>query len=114
MVVYLRTIQVHVIIEVNSTMVCFLIVNIRVQFEVCLRIESLENSLGLFCFSLSLFRQCLDHANSSVLSNNFGTDVYPSRSIPGGGFNPDLSRALRVDAYLLAIVRVEDKRSKYE
>lgn len=43
-----------------------------------------------------------------------GTDVYPTRSIPGGGFTPDLSRAPRVDAYLLAIVRVEDKRSKYK
>ena len=28
--------------------------------------------------------------------------------------NPDLSRAFRVDAHLLAIIRIEDKRSKSE
>ena len=61
---------------------------------------------------LMFFFRCIDRANSSVLSNNLGIDAYPIRSIPGGGSNPDLSRALRVDAYLLAIVRVEDKRSK--
>ncbi len=54
----------------------------------------------------------LDRTSSSHLPNNLLPDVYPSRS-NSAAYTPDLSRAFRVDAYLLAIVRTEDKRSKF-
>ena len=38
-------------------------------------------------------------------------DLYPTRS-NSTAHNTDLSRALRFDAHLLAIVRIEDKRSE--
>lgn len=53
----------------------------------------------------------VDQGNSSLLSNNFLPDPYPAR-LNTATYNPDLSRAQRFDAYLLAIVRIEDKRSK--
>ncbi len=62
-----------------------------------------------------LFDFYLDRVNSSLLNNNILPDVYPSpRSNPSGFTTPDLSRAFRVDAHLLAIIRIEDKRSKFE
>jgi hypothetical protein len=63
----------------------------------------------LICFSFWIYIY-IDRVNSSLLSNNFIPDVYPTRS-NSTAYNPDLSRALRFDAYLLAIVRVDDKRS---
>ncbi|CAF3557772.1 unnamed protein product [Rotaria sp. Silwood1] len=53
-----------------------------------------------------------DQVNSSFLSNNLLSDAYTPRSI-STAYNPDLSRALRFDAYLLAIVRIEDKRNAF-
>jgi hypothetical protein len=53
----------------------------------------------------------IDRVNASFLSNNLLPDAYPPRT-NSSAYNPDLSRALRVDAFLLAIVRIEDKRSK--
>ena len=51
----------------------------------------------------------LDRTNASLLANNILPDVYPqSQSNPS-----DLSRAFRVDAHLLAIIRIEDKRSSF-
>ena len=50
---------------------------------------------------------------SSPLNNNLLPDVYPTATrSTSSALNPDLSRAFRVDAYLLAIIRIEDKRSK--
>ncbi|CAF4292185.1 unnamed protein product [Rotaria sp. Silwood2] len=51
-----------------------------------------------------------DRANSSFLNNNILPDVFTPRS-NSSTLNPDLSRAFRVDAHLLAIVRIEDKRN---
>jgi hypothetical protein len=68
-----------------------------------------QRILILFIF----FYSKLDRANSSILNNNILPDAYPLRS-NSAAFNPDLSRAFRVDAHLLAIIRTEDKRSKYE
>jgi hypothetical protein len=56
----------------------------------------------------------LDRANSSLLTNNILPDVYPTTRSTSTTFSPDLSRAFRVDAHLLAIIRIEDKRSKFE
>jgi len=53
-----------------------------------------------------------DHNNSSFFSTQLPPDVYPTRS-SSTAYNTDLSRALRFDAYLLAIVRVEDKRNAF-
>lgn len=60
-----------------------------------------------------MFYVDLERVKSSPLNNNVLPDVYPpatrsTSSVP----HPDLSRAFRVDAYLLAIIRIEDKRSK--
>jgi len=56
----------------------------------------------------------LDRANSSILNNNILPDVYPSPRLTSPVFNPDLSRAFHIDAHLLAIIRIEDKRSKFK
>lgn len=50
-----------------------------------------------------------DRINPSFQTNNILPDVYPqSQSNPS-----DLSRAFRVDAHLLAIIRIEDKRNSH-
>jgi hypothetical protein len=54
-----------------------------------------------------------DRAKSSLLNNNILPNAYSPRS-NSSIVNPDLSKAFRVDAHLLAIIRVEDKRSKFE
>ncbi|CAF2634063.1 unnamed protein product [Rotaria sp. Silwood2] len=54
----------------------------------------------------------LNRVNSSFLSNNLLSEVYTPRSNVTA-HNPDLSRAARFDAYLLAIVRIEDKRNAF-
>ena len=55
----------------------------------------------------------LDRLNGSPLSNQFhGEPSYPSRPL-SAAVTPDLSRAIRFDAHLLAIVRIEDKRSEF-
>jgi hypothetical protein len=56
----------------------------------------------------------LERTNGSILNNNILPDVYPPRIISSPINQPDLSRAFRVDAHLLAIIRLEDKRSKFE
>ncbi|CAF1266520.1 unnamed protein product [Rotaria sordida] len=53
-----------------------------------------------------------DRVNSSFLSSNLLSDAYTPRS-NSTAYNPDLSRALRFDAYLLAIVRIEDRRNNF-
>jgi hypothetical protein len=55
----------------------------------------------------------LDRTNSSLLTNNILPDVYPTARSTSSTLSPDLSRAFRVDAYLLAIIRIEDKRNSY-
>ena len=57
-------------------------------------------------------RLCLDRANSSPMHNYIPPNAHPVRS-NSTILNPDLSRALRVDVQLLAIIRIEDKRSTY-
>ena len=57
-------------------------------------------------FFFLLFK-CLERINSALVTN----DVHPTRG-NSAAHNLDLSRALRFDAYLLAIVRVVDKRSR--
>jgi hypothetical protein len=74
------------------------------------------NVVQSFCFKKDLYIESnfcfnLERVNSSILSNNLLSDGYPS-SAHSAAYNPDLSRAHRFDAYLLAIVRIEDKRSK--
>ncbi|UJR33285.1 hypothetical protein I4U23_020737 [Adineta vaga] len=54
----------------------------------------------------------VDRANASILNNNILPNTYSARS-SSSILNPDLSRAFRVDAYLLAIIRIEDKRNSY-
>ena len=54
----------------------------------------------------------VERINPSPLSGNMFPDAYPSRSTSALNSQPDLSRATRYDAHLLAIVRIEDKRSK--
>ena len=54
----------------------------------------------------------LDRANSSLMNNYIPPNAHPVRSA-STILQPDLSRALRVDAQLLAIIRIEDKRSTY-
>lgn len=67
--------------------------------------ERNRNDIFVFVFYL-------DRANASLLNNNnILPDVYPSPRSISSIFNPDLSRAFRIDAHLLAIIRVEDKRS---
>ncbi|CAF1228437.1 unnamed protein product, partial [Adineta ricciae] len=66
-------------------------------------------------YSLPRYRfteQYHDHVNSPFLTNNLLTETQSSRS-HSNGHNPDLSRALRVDASLLAIVRIDDKRNAF-
>lgn len=53
-----------------------------------------------------------ERTNPSPPSHNFYNDAYPPRTT-GPIVNPDLSRADRFDAYLLAIVRISDKRNAY-
>jgi len=48
--------------------------------------------------------------NHDVSDRSILPDAYPSRS-NSSILHPDLSRALRVDAHLLAIVRIEDRRN---
>lgn len=55
----------------------------------------------------------LDRANSSLMNNYILPNAHPVRSA-STILQPDLSRALRVDAQLLAIIRIEDKRSTYD
>ncbi|CAF4090995.1 unnamed protein product, partial [Rotaria magnacalcarata] len=50
-----------------------------------------------------------DRANSSLLKSNILPDFHTPRT-NSSTWNPDLSRAFRIDAQLLAIVRIEDKR----
>ncbi|CAF4423711.1 unnamed protein product, partial [Adineta steineri] len=56
--------------------------------------------------------QINDRANLSPVSNNLIHDSYSARSNLAA-HKPDLSRAFRADAYLLAIVRIEDKRNAF-
>lgn len=58
-----------------------------------------------------IFNVYLDRTNASFVKNNILPDFYSPRS-NSSALNPDLSRAFRVDAQLLAIVRIEDRRSK--
>ena len=60
------------------------------------------------------FLDYLDRANSSLLTNNILPDVYPTARSTSSTLSPDLSRAFRVDAHLLAIIRIEDKRSTFD
>ncbi|UJR13914.1 hypothetical protein I4U23_000920 [Adineta vaga] len=53
-----------------------------------------------------------DQTTSPPLSNHLLADGYPSRSY-SNAHNLDLSRAFRVDASLLAIVRIEDRRNTF-
>ncbi|CAF4833581.1 unnamed protein product [Rotaria sp. Silwood1] len=53
-----------------------------------------------------------DRSTLSFLNNNILPDVFTPRS-NSSALNPDLSRAFRVDAHLLAIVRIEDKRNSF-
>ncbi|CAF1901629.1 unnamed protein product [Rotaria magnacalcarata] len=53
-----------------------------------------------------------DRANASFGLNNLMHDAYSPRSNTTA-LNPDLSRAHRFDAYLLAIIRIEDKRNAF-
>ncbi|CAF0750953.1 unnamed protein product [Rotaria sordida] len=53
-----------------------------------------------------------DRPNASFLNNNILPDVYTPRP-NSSALNLDLSRAFRVDAYLLAIVRIDDKRNSF-
>lgn len=52
----------------------------------------------------------LDRYQPSYIQNKILPDRYPMRS-NSTHFNPELSRALRIDASLLAIIRIDDKRS---
>ncbi|CAF3848814.1 unnamed protein product [Adineta steineri] len=53
-----------------------------------------------------------DRANSSILNNNILPNAYSPR-LNTSTITPDLSRAFRVDAYLLAIIRIEYKRNSF-
>ncbi|CAF0906371.1 unnamed protein product, partial [Adineta ricciae] len=54
-----------------------------------------------------------DRANATILNNNnILPSTYSTRS-SSSIYNPDLARAFRVDAHLLAIIRIEDKRNSY-
>ncbi|CAF3092264.1 unnamed protein product [Rotaria socialis] len=53
-----------------------------------------------------------DRANSSLFKSNILPDFHTPRT-NSSTWNPDLSRAFRVDAQLLAIVRIEDKRNSF-
>ena len=59
------------------------------------------------------FGLCLDRANASLMSNYVPPSAHPIRS-NSAILLPDLTRAFRVDAQLLAIIRIEDKRSTYD
>jgi hypothetical protein len=111
MVVYLPIIIHHVTIIVNRIMVCYC-KHLNAVWSFALEKKNFiwyinQQGIDLFCF----FFESIDQANASLLSNNFVPDAYPIRS-NSVAYPPDLSRAQRFDAYLLAIVRIEDKRSK--
>ncbi|CAF0730375.1 unnamed protein product [Adineta ricciae] len=59
------------------------------------------------------YNQPTDRANAAILNNNnILPSTYSTRS-SSSIYNPDLARAFRVDAHLLAIIRIEDKRNSY-
>ena len=62
------------------------------------------------CFILICSKELNKFFSFSNLDRSILPDAYPSRS-NSSILHPDLSRALRVDAHLLAIVRIEDRRS---